>query len=116
MPAGGSRQSAPAESQANVLDASSGILPWADAPVLIAKVKSAATGRSVLRTRVKVDIVPSISSGFCGLARNPESEAGCCRCAKEQFASRSPHAGYRGDVAVLLAAHIVLDPQVVAQI
>src|SRR5206468_9008577 len=64
MPAGGSRQSAPAESQAKVLDASSGILPWADAPVLIAKVKSAATGRSVLRTHVKVDVVPSISSGF----------------------------------------------------
>src|SRR5215467_781395 len=63
MPAGGSRQSAPAESQANVLDASSGILPWADAPVLIAKVKSAATGRSVLRMLVKDDIVPSISSG-----------------------------------------------------
>src|SRR3979409_613794 len=69
MPAGGARQSAPAESHANVLEARSGILPCAEAGLANATLAmpSAAISvrdRSVVRTLVKDDIIPSISSGI----------------------------------------------------
>src|SRR5712675_879311 len=68
MPAGGSRHSAPAESQANVLEARSGILPCAEAGLASATLAmpNAITvlERSVLRTLVNGDIIPSISSGI----------------------------------------------------
>src|SRR5215510_8405948 len=82
MPAGGSRQSAPAESQANALDASSGILPWADAGVVIVAAANAAItvlDRSVLRTLVNGDIIPSVSSGLAALVwwfRSPQHSRG----------------------------------------
>src|SRR5690349_1119933 len=74
MPAGGSRQSAPAESQANVLEARSGILLCAAAGLANAKVAipSAATmllERSVLRMPVNGDIIPSISSSYANVRR-----------------------------------------------
>src|SRR5215470_1726024 len=67
MPAGGSRQSAPAESHANVLEARSGILPCAEAGLANATMPDAAitlVDRSVLSTLVNGDIAPSISSGI----------------------------------------------------
>src|SRR5690242_19648458 len=67
MPAGGSRQSAPAASQANVLEARSGTLPCAEAGMVNATMPSATItvlDRSALRALVNGDIVPSISSGI----------------------------------------------------
>src|SRR5215470_7614859 len=109
MPAGGSRQSAPAESHANVLEARSGILPCAEAGLANATMPKAAItvldttllDSSVLRTLVNGDIVPSISSGIAVYASSrkrsgsvvvrqvPRLEIGLLGAASETDCARS---------------------------